>query len=416
MHTSLTHRLTLLLGLLIATVASSHLRADDFQPLRSFMEQSVANEVVVGCAAQITQGGKTIFLEAFGDLDPEASRELRTDDVVCIYSMSKAITSTAAMMLMEEGRLGLDDPVSKYIPEFAEARVASWPEGVERTADTMELIEPDRPIIVRDLLLHTSGLGYSFTVEPALQPFYRGHWQDQDSLESAIAEVARMPLAGHPGTAFIYGLNSDVLGRVVEVASGQPFEVFLEERLFSPLGMVDTRFTPGPPERSMPEAVKRVEDGVLVRGSAGLEGNENPEHPPLPLGGQGLFSTLADYTRFCRMILGKGRLDGTRYLTARTVDFMTRNHLGPNVRAGRMRFGLGFGIEAPIATSRGLRGDGRLAWSGAACTFFFIDPKQDLTAVYVTQLMPWNGLIGMQFQAAVLESMAQREPAPATDP
>ena len=376
----------------------------------------MANEVVVGCAAQVTQGGKTIFLEAFGDLDPEGSRGLQTDDVVCIYSMTKAITSTAAMMLMEEGRLGLDDPVSKYIPEFGEARVAYWPEGVERTADTMELIEPDRPVIVRDLLLHTSGLGYSFTVEPGLKAAYRGHWEGQETLESAIAGVARMPLARQPGTAFIYGLNSDVLGRVIEVASGQPFEVYLEERLFKPLGMVDTSFMPGPRERSMPLATKRIRDGVLIRGRAGLEGNENPERNRLPLGGQGLFSTLADYTRFCRMILGRGRLDGTRYLTARTVDFKTSNHLGPNVQAGRRRFGMGFGITAPTATSRGPRGGGRLAWSGAACTFFFIDPMQDLTAVYVTLLMPWNGLIGMQFLASVLESMAQREPELAADP
>ena len=210
------------------------------------------NEVVVECAAQITQGEKTIFLEAFGDLDPEASRELRTDDVVCIYSMTKAITSTAAMMLMEEGRLGLDDPVSKYIPEFGEARVAYWPEGVERTADTMELIEPDRPVIVRDLLLHTSGLGYSFTVEPGLKAAYRGHWEGQETLESAIAGVARMPLAGHPGTAFTYGLNSDVLGRVIEsrrpALQGLPRGTTLQ-----PPGMVDTRFNPGPAERSMPK-------------------------------------------------------------------------------------------------------------------------------------------------------------------
>ena len=414
MHTIFTRRLTLFMILLTAIVSSTPLHADDFVPLRTFMKESVDNEVVVGCAAQITQGGQTIFLEAFGDLDPEGSRALKTDDVVCIYSMSKSITTTAAMMLMEEGRLGLDDPVSSYIPEFADARVAHWPEGIERTPETMELIMPDRPVSVRDLILHTSGLGYSFTVEPALKPAYEGHWEEHATLESAIAGVAGIPLARHPGTAFIYGLNSDVLGRVVEVASGQPFEVYLEERLFKPLGMVDTRFLPGPPERTMPLAVKRVEDGVLIRGSAGMEGNENPERTRLPLGGQGLFSTLADYTRFCQMILRKGRLDGTRYLTPRTVEFMTRNHLGPNVQAGVMRFGMGFGIEAPMATSRGLRGGGRLAWSGAACTFFFIDPKQDLTAVYVTQLMPWNGLLGMQFQAAVLESIAQREPKPMT--
>ena len=354
MHAPSIDRRILLMTLLTAITASPLVHADDFQPLRTFMEESVANEGVVGCAAQITQGGRTIFLEAFGDLDPEGSRELRTDDVVCIYSMSKAITTTAAMMLMEEGRLGLDDPVSTYIPEFADARVAHWPEGAERTRETMELVMPKRPVTIRDLILHTSGLGYSFTVEPALKADYRGHWEGHETLESAIADVARIPLARQPGTAFIYGLNSDVLGRVIEVASGQPFAVHLDERLFEPLGMVDTSFMPGPPERSMPLAIKRVQDGALIRGSAGLEGNENPERTRLPLGGQGLFSTLADYSRFCQMILRKGAFDGTRYLTPRTVEFMTQNHLGPNVEAGpgriggAMRFGMGFGIEAPI--------------------------------------------------------------------
>lgn len=400
--------------LVLITLISSTVRlhAQDFKPVRTFMQDSVENEVVVGCAAQITQGGETIFLESFGYLDPAGSRSLRTDDVVCIYSMSKSITTTAAMMLMEDGRLGLDDPVSMYIPEFAEVQVAHWPEGRERTADTMELIAPERPITVRDLILHTSGLGYSFTVESALKPAYMGHWQDQDTLESAIVRVSKIPLARQPGTEFLYGLNSDVLGRVIEVASGQPFEVYLQEQLFDPLGMVDTRFAPGPPERTMPLAIKRNRDGALIRGSAGMEGNENPTRKRLALGGQGLFSTLADYTRFCQMILGQGSLDGTRYLTRRTVAFMTQNHLGPNIKAGGMQFGMGFGIEAPMATSRGLRGGGRLSWSGAASTFFFIDPRQELTAVYVTQLMPWNGALGRQFQAAVLESMAQRE-APA---
>ena len=406
------HDLFVVLGALLLTLASGH--AQDFQPLRTFMEDTVGNGEVVGCAAQITQGGETIFLEAVGNLDPDGSRPLDTDDVVRIYSMTKAITTTAAMMLMEEGRLGLDDPVSKYIPEFADVRVAHWPEGVERIPDTMELRAADRPVTVRDLVLHTSGLGYSFSVEPALKGAYMGHWDGQTSLEGAIAKVATIPLSRQPGTEFIYGLNTDVLGRVVEVASGQPFEVFLDERLFTPLGMVDTGFSPGPAERSMPLARKRLQDGVLILDQSGIPGNNAEQVEQLPLGGQGLFSTLADYTRFCRMILKKGRLDGTQYLTPRTVEFMSHNHLGPHIKSGAFRFGMGFAVENPIPTSRGLRGGGRLAWSGAASTFFFIDPRQDLTAVYVTQLVPWNGALGMRFNVAVLESMAEREPVEET--
>ena len=403
--------LLLVLGTLTAFTGSS--RAQEFAPLRTFMEDSVKDGVVVGCAAQVTQGGETIFLDAVGNIDPEGTRPLRTDDVVRIYSMTKAITTTAAMMLLEEGRLGLDDPVSRYIPEFADVRVADWPEGVERIPDTMQLVAPDRPVSVRDLILHTSGLGYSFSVEPALKPAYLGHWDGQTTLEGAIAHVSTIPLARQPGTEFIYGLNSDVLGRVIEVASGQSFDAFLEERLFQPLGMVDTGFSAGPPERSMPLTRKRMRDGVLVRDSAGIPGNNTSQLEAIPLGGQGLFSTLADYTRFCQMILQKGSLDGRQYLTPETVAFMSHNHLGPHIKSNGMRFGMGFAVERPVPTPRGWRGGGRLAWSGAASTFFFIDPAQNLTAVYVTQLMPWNGGLGQRFNVAVLESIAERETPPA---
>ena len=159
----------------------------------------------------------------------------------------------------------------------------------------------------------------------------------------------------------------------------------------------------------MPMSRKRMRDGTLVLDSAGIPGNNSPREHQIPLGGQGLFSTLADYTRFCRMILEEGSLDGRQYLTPETVAFMSHNHLGPHIKSNGMRFGMGFAVERPVPTSRGWRGDGRLAWSGAASTFFFIDPGQDITAVYVTQLMPWNGALGQQFNAAVLESIAERE-------
>lgn len=411
MHHLPPRRVTRILpSFLLLLVAATIARAEDFAPLRRFMESSVEEGRVIGCAAQVTQDGRTIFLEAFGDVDTEGSRPLRVDDVVRIYSMTKAITTTAAMMLMEDGRLGLDDPVSKYIPEFAEVRVASWPEGVEPTTETMELVPPDRPVTVRDLILHTSGLGYSFTVAGPLKAAYTSHWRGHDNLEAAAAHLATLPLARQPGTGFTYGLGTDVLGRVVEVASGQPFEVFLEERLFTPLGMVDTGFTPAAPERTMMIASRGPRDGTLVPHRAGIPGNNNERGDRLPLGGQGLYSTLADYTRFCRMILREGRLDGTRYLRPRTVRFMAQNHLGPDISAPGMRFGMGFALERPVRTSRGPRGEGRLAWSGAASTFFFIDLEQDVTAVYVTQLMPWDGGLGREFSAAVLESLALMEP------
>ena len=170
------------------------------------------NGRVLGCAAQVTQGGETIFLEAFGELDPAGTRDLETDDIVRIYSMSKAITTVAAMILMEDGKLGIDDPVSMYIPEFAEVTVAYWPEGVERSPENMQRVAPRRPITVRDLILHTSGLAYNFSAEDGLKKIYSDPWLNQPNLASAIRQLATVPLAVQPGTQFLYGLNSDVLG------------------------------------------------------------------------------------------------------------------------------------------------------------------------------------------------------------
>ena len=249
--------------LLLANGFFSTAYAQELEALKQFMQDAVARGEVLGCAAQVTQGGETIFLEAFGDLDPAGTRELEVDDIVRIYSMTKAITSVAAMALMEDGKRGIDDPVSMYIPEFAEVTVAHWPEGVERTAENMQRVAPRRPITVRDLILHTSGLAYDFSAEEGLKKIYIDPWIDQPNLASAIRQVAKVPLAVQPGTRFLYGLNSDVLGRGVEVASGMPFEEFLEVRIFEPLQMNDTTFTPGPAERSMPVVKKSKVTGTF---------------------------------------------------------------------------------------------------------------------------------------------------------
>ena len=391
------------LSVLLITHSAS---AVNFEALRAFMESNVNDGRVVGCAAQVTKDGETVFLEAFGNLDPAATRELRTDDIVRIYSMTKAITSAAAMKLMEDGKLGIDDPVAMYIPEFADITVAHWPDGVKHTAGTMQRVAPRRPITVRDLILHTSGLAYIFSAEKALKPKYSKPWEGQTTLEGAIANLANVPLAIQPGTRFIYGLNSDVLGRVVEVASGQPFDEYLSVKFFKPLKMDDTGFTPGPTERTMPLAKANAKGDGFILDKNRIEGHSNGDDNHIPLGGEGLYSTLNDYTRFCRMIAQEGELDGERILDERTVAFMAQNHLGPDLNPGAERFGLGFKVHDPIQTSQGMRGKDRLSWGGAASTYFFIDPAENVTAVFVTQLFPFNGPMGEEFHTAVLESLA----------
>ena len=396
--------------MILCSLSARTTTAQTLEALESFMQAAVDDDVVVGCAAMVTRDGRTIFMQAFGDLDLEASRSMRTNEIVQIYSMTKAIASAAAMVMAEEGRLRLDDPVSMYIPEFANVKVADWPEDVARVPANMRLVPARRPITIRDLILHTSGLGYTFSVEPGLQPAYSSPWEKATDLETAIRGVAMIPLAHQPGTRFNYGINTDVLGRVIEVAAGMPFEEVLQTRIFDPLNMTDTSFARPPMDRYMPIVKRNPENGELEETAQSLDRYERPANPALALGGQGLHSTLNDYTRFCRMILEGGELDGKRVLSERTVEFMGRDHLGPGIESIGNRFGMGFGLQDPVETSKGPRGGDRLVWGGAASTFFFIDPAQDLTAVFFTQQFPFNGKLGEQFHQAVLESVAVEFP------
>jgi len=385
---------TLLLGLLLSSAAS----AAQLKPLMDWMDSLVESGKVVGCMVQVTRDGETIFLEAIGDRTPGSEEDLETDQVIRIYSMSKAITSTAIMQLVEQGTLGLDDPVSKYIPEFKETKVSV--DG--------QLVAPRRPITIRDLLTHTSGLAYDFSAPPELVPHYKDKMADVTILEEAAVIMSGMPLATHPGQAFIYGLNTDVLGRVVEVVSGTEFEVYLQENIFTPLGMNDTRFTPDADIELM-HIVTPVENSLVIDANH-YGGGSKILKPAFQSGGGGLWSTIGDYTRFCQAIEQLGELNGNRIIEARTVTFMTLNQLGPGTKKGpNQRFGLGFGIQPAVDTPMGPLGEGRWTWGGAACTYFFIDPSQDLTAVFATQQFPFNMELNNQFHRAVLESMALEE-------
>ena len=379
---------------LVATATAAELK-----PLQDWMQSLVDSGRVVGCMAQVTQGGETIFLKAIGDRNPGSDEDLTIDQVVRIYSMSKAITSTAVMQLVEQGRLGIDDPVSMYIPEFSNVKV--WANGV--------LEPPRRGITIRDLLRHTSGLAYDFSAPPELAPRYKDFFVNVRTLDEAGRKMAHLPLAEQPGTAFVYGLNTDVLGRVVEVVAGMDFESYLRENIFTPLSMTDTGFTPSSDLKAMQIVTPR--DGQLVVDAAHYAHEGRILKPQFPSGGGGLWSTLGDYTRFCMAIERHGELDGNRILRPDTVRFMTQNQLGPGIdgseNPGAQRFGLGFGIQGPVQTSAGLRGGGRWTWGGAACTYFFIDARQDLTAVFATQQFPFNGEMNNGFHHAVLESIAR---------
>ena len=388
---------------LAAVLMPAVVRAEPLAPLADWMRSLVEQNRVLGCAAQVTQGGRTIFLEAYGHRTPMAEDELRTDQVVRIYSMTKAITSAAIMQLVEQGQLGIDDPVSRYIPEFTEVRV-----GLEEASRS-----PSRGITIRDLLTHTSGLAYDFSCPPEYKHAYETVFRQSGTLEKAGAGMAQLPLLHDPGEQFTYGVNTDVLGRVVEVVAEQPFQEYLEAEIFEPLGMVDTAFEP-PADLHRMHIVTRVDGELQIDQAHYAAEADRALKPRFPSGGGGLWSTLSDYTRFMQAMERGGELDGVRILKPATVAFMTQNHLSPSID-GPQRFGLGFGLEPPVQTSRGMRGGGRWTWGGAASTYFLIDPRQDLTAVFITQKFPFDFSMAEEFPKAVLEAVAVAQPTSASE-
>ena len=370
----------------------------DLPGLDKWMQQQVEQGKVVGCSAQVTQGGETIFLEAFGDRTPVSSEDLTTEQIVRVYSMTKAITSAAVMQLVEQGKLGIDDPVSMYIPEFADMTV-----GLGDTARPAR-----RQITIRDLLTHSSGLSYDFLAPTPYKTLYEVPFQAGGDLADAAARMGQVPLVCEPGSRFEYSISIDVLGRVIEVISEQTFGTYLQANLFDPLGMTNTTFSP-------PDDLKPMH---IVIGSPGnLQIDQTHEQarldrslkPGFESGGGGLWSTLHDYTRFMQAMERYGELDGVRILKPKTVAFMTQNQLSPAFKSDQ-RFGLGFGLAAPVQTSHGPRGGGRWTWGGAASTYFFIDPNQDLTAIFVTQKFPFDFALGEEFHREVLESIAVTTP------
>ena len=393
------HYIFSFLSCLVVAVAGS---AAELKPLQDWMQSLVDDGKVVGCMAQVTKNGETIFLEALGDRTPESDEDVQVTQVIRIYSMSKAITSAAIMQLVEQGKLGIDDPVSMYIPEFADVKVIE--DGKLRPAKRVPTI--------RELLSHTSGIAYDFSASSELKPYYTGKFVGVTSLEEAAKKIAALPLAGDPGSLYLYGLSIDVLGRVIEVVSGQAFETYLQEQIFAPLEMNDTSFKPDMSVLQMP-IVNRTEDGLKID-EKHYATERDVLNPSFQSGGGGLWSTIGDYTKFCMAMEQYGELDGKRILNPRTVAFMTQNQLNPAITTNQVgqqfnRFGLGFGLQPPVQTSKGLRGGGRWTWGGAACSYFFIDPEQNVTAVFATQLFPFDFELNNEFHHVVLESLVQEE-------
>lgn len=355
------------------------------------MRQYIERRQFAGIVTLVARRGRVVHFETNGMLDIESGKLMRRDTLFRIYSMTKPIASVAVMILMEEARLRLADPVSLYLPDFKDMKVLQ-----PRPTGDYDLVPAKREITIRDLLTHTSGLSYGFEPSSYLDELYRRKvWSKVESeegmtLEEAVAEIARLPLAFHPGRAFRYSFATDVLGYLVQVISGKPFDIFLKERIFEPLGMLDTSFwVPHEKVGRFASCYGPAENGGLKIVQTPV--NRDYTRPArLISGGSGLVSTTEDYLRFCQMLLNKGRMGSARILGRMSVELMFANHLPPDVVYNEPGYGFGLGGSVLLDPARAqmLGTPGTWGWGGAANTKFWIDPREELIAILMTQFMP----------------------------
>ena len=356
------------------------------------MQKYVDQGKLPGVLSLVARRGQVAHLSKVGWMDVEAQKPIAFDTLFRIYSMTKPLTSVAVMMLYEEGHFFLNDPVAKYIPEFEDAKVF-----VRKTETGVELDNLKRPLTIHHLLTHTGGLSYGFDendyVDKQIQNrVWRHHHDNPDiTLEEFVHRIAMCPLRTQPGTEFYYSLSIDVLGYLVQVVSGQPFDAFLQERILGPLGMVDTAFDV--PESKLDRFAVNYTPDKEKKGLDVLDAPETSRYAKptrCPAGGMGLVSTLGDYYRFAQMLCNKGELDGQRLLGRKTVELMRSNHLRDGVcRDGNpaLGFGLGFGVTLDAERTQTLESVGTYGWGGAATTRFEIDPQEELVHIEMTQLM-----------------------------
>ncbi len=396
----------------IAGVSSARL-----ERIGKWMRDHVDNERLAGASVLVNRGGENVYFESAGWLDLESRRPIAADSIFRIYSMTKPITTFAAMMLYEENAFQLDDPIARFLPEFEHMQVL-----VGGDEDNPQL-EPARSLItMRQLMTHTSGLTYDFLMASPVDALYRKHGITFANVDGSLADVvkrlAEMPLLFQPGTRWNYGFSTDVLGRVVEAISGLPLDRFFRERIFEPLGMNDTAFWVDesrlerfaamyasssrplpPPIGPEPKELPPEQTGGLALNDPAAGGRfTSPDQ--LPSGGGGLTSTTLDYLRFCRMLRNGGVLDGERLLGRKTLEFMHTNHLpgtladmgmprfnNSHMGAG-MGFGLGFAVTLDPARAQTMGSPGEYFWTGMANTQFWIDPVEDLFVIQMAQLVP----------------------------
>jgi CubicO group peptidase (beta-lactamase class C family) len=359
------------------------LSSSRLQKLSDAFKREVDKGTLPGATVMVARKGQIGWFDAVGRQSPSDSRPMAHDTLFRIFSMTKPIVSVGIMQLVEDGQLLLADPVATFIPEFAKQKV-----GVENHGK-LELVDVQRPMTVQDLLRHTSGITYDHTGNGMVQQLYRESRLRSRKITNAehAAMVAALPLVCQPGAEWNYSRSTDILGRIIEVVSGKTLGAYLTERILAPLQMAETAFFTGE------ENATRLAEAFPTDPWSGEDVKlfNMLEKPAMESGGGGLVSTIMDYARFCQMLLGKGSLDGERVIGRKTLELMASDHLSPQVAikgdlvpAGH-GFGLGFAVRRQAGIAPFLGSVGQFFWSGMAGTFFWIDPQEDLFAVFMMQ-------------------------------
>jgi CubicO group peptidase (beta-lactamase class C family) len=405
-----------------AVPESVGLSSERLARLRVAMQRYVDEGRVPGLVTYVARGGRVAHLEAYGRADVEAGRPMLADTVFRVASQTKAFTSVAVMMLVEEGLVGLADPVARYIPAFATTTVALAPPPGAVQGSPVAVVPAERPITIRDLLTHTAGISYGFGPaqerwkEAGVQGWY---FADRDEPVSAVVErMAALPMDAQPGERFVYGYSTDILGVVVERVSGMTLAEFFRRRITGPLGLAATHFYLPPAQRERLAAVYAAKDGRFERASDPKQGQGHYVEGPRAAfaGGAGLLSTARDYGRFLQMLANGGEIDGVRLLGPKTVELMTVNHVG-TLFADQMpdSVGQGFGFGFRVIEELGRSGQhgsvGAYGWGGAYHTTYWVDPREKLVALLMIQLLPAGGSdLHARFRALVYQSIVGPPP------
>jgi CubicO group peptidase (beta-lactamase class C family) len=390
-----------------------------FDPVRlqridAYIQQQVDSNRIAGAVALVLRDGKTVYERAFGWADKESNRRMTNDAIFRIASQTKALTSIAVMMLLEEGKIALNNPLSRFIPAYARTTVAT-------RADTGRVIAPaTRQITIRDLLTHTAGISYgtdqhvaSLYAEKGLGPSAGYGWYTADKDESictTMERLATLPFVRQPGDAFVYGYNTDILGCVVERASGLPLDEFIRTRITVPLRMTDTYFyVPTAQQQRLVTVYASDTTNHVLRAIDGARGQGHYVAGPHRSfsGGAGLVSTARDYARLMQMLLNGGELDGVRLLSPKTVELMTTNQVGALYNANGQGFGLGFSIVERVGADNSLMSVGTYGWGGAYGSQYRVDPKERVVLVFMLNQLPNRSDVGAKFPNLVYQALVK---------